>query len=79
MVGVIQQLINEADWNPAFASINIVPSFNAETRKLTLSVSGETTDEIDKIFQGVALTLMITEDSVKAPQMTYNEMTQKST
>lgn len=76
VAGMMQELLQDEHRNPAFAQLSIDPKYDATTRNLTLTVSGTTTSEAHAIFGDLALTLMLTEDSVVSPQVVYNASTQ---
>lgn len=75
VTGMMQELLQDEHTHPAFAKLDITPQYDAASRLLTLKVSGTTTSEASKMFGDMALTLMLTEDSVKAPQVVYNATT----
>lgn len=56
---------------PAFCSVNITPSYDAANKKLKLSVSGMRTGDFSTLFGNGALTVLLTEDHVKAYQAGY--------
>lgn len=68
----VRMLVAEARMNPAFATIDIKPSYSASTREITLDVSGDVTEEANAIYGGLGLTVMLTEDGVKSPQVALN-------
>jgi len=56
--------------NPSFASINIDPVVNLETREATITVSGEMSPDIDVLLgDNNKLTVYLTEDSLVARQL----------
>lgn len=73
--GIIRQLVGEANLNPAFASIDIAPEYNAETRTLTVDVSGDVSADAAAIMGDLALTVVLTEDKVVAAQSVNNVLT----
>lgn len=75
---MISDMLLQEDMNPAFASVMLEPSFDADTRTLTLSITGDVADDAAALFGDLALTVMLTENGVIAPQMVYNESTQRS-
>ncbi|MDY6270107.1 MAG: Omp28-related outer membrane protein [Prevotella sp.] len=75
VAGMMHDLLLDEHTHPAFAKLDIAPTYDAASRLLTLKVSGTTTSEASKMFGDMALTLMLTEDSVKAPQAVYNATT----
>lgn len=56
---------------PAFADVNISSSYDASTRELTVTVSGEGVEDVATYMPEAALTVYLTEDSLKANQY-YN-------
>ena len=64
--------------NPAFASLSLSGSYEANTRQLTIEATGQLLPEAQAIYGDVALTLMLTEDDVKSRQAVYNAATQHS-
>lgn len=59
---------------PSFADVDIATTYDAETKKLSIKVSGETTSDFNTVFgDGAALTVYLTEDSLYARQ--YNQNT----
>ncbi|MBQ9356709.1 MAG: Omp28-related outer membrane protein [Prevotella sp.] len=64
---------------PSFASINLSGSYDEMTRQLTIDAEGELLPEAAAIYGDLALTLIITEDNVRSPQVVYNAVTQRST
>lgn len=63
------------DVTPAFATINIEPSYNSDTRELVIKVSGEAEDVFNE-FMGddAAITVYLTEDSLISRQMEFTEL-----
>lgn len=53
---------------PAFATINIEPSYDEKTKLLTVNVSGEKVSDFDDIIGEGALNVYLTEDSLNAVQ-----------
>ena len=68
----VRMLVKEARLNPALATVDIRPSYSADSREITLDVSGELTDEAKTIYGDLGLTVMLTEDNVKSPQVELN-------
>lgn len=75
VTGMMKELLTDEHSHPAFATVDIVPHYDNASRLLTLCVSGTTTTEAPTVFGDMALTLMLTEDSVTAPQSVYNAIT----
>ena len=60
----------EADMNPSFATINIDPVVNLDTREAIITVSGEISPDINALLgEGNKLTVYLTEDSLVARQL----------
>ena len=57
--------------------MELTPAYDADSKQLTIDVSGDLTDEAGAIFGDVAVTLMITEDNVKAAQQILNPVTNR--
>ena len=68
----VRQLANEANLNPAFATINFIPAYDTASRKLTLTVEGDISSDALPIFNRLALTVLIAENEVEADQMVFN-------
>lgn len=71
--------IAEARQQPAFATISLQPTYNADTRELQLAVSGDVSADAAAIFGDLALHVLLTEDGVVSPQVTYNSKTGRTT
>ncbi|MBR4389229.1 MAG: Omp28-related outer membrane protein [Prevotella sp.] len=74
---IISALIEEDKEREGFATVEMTPEYNADTRELTIDVGGTLTSEAEAIFGDVAVTLMITEDNVKAAQQVLNPVTNR--
>lgn len=64
----VDMLVKEADANPAFASVDIAPVYDAETRSLNVTVSGTAVGELPQVMGDLGMTLMLTEDNVVSNQ-----------
>ena len=71
----IRSLVNEADLNPALAAVDIQSTYNTAMNQLSVTVSGSVSTDVPSIFENIALTVMLAEDTVTAPQMVYNANT----
>lgn len=71
---LIQDLLN-----PAFANLSLSGSYDPDTRQLTIEATGQLLPEAQAIYGNVALTLMLSENSVKSRQAVYNAVTQRTT
>lgn len=68
----IRNIVAEAEnTNPAFATVDIAPSYDETTGQLSVTVSGDVSTDVSAIFGNMALTVMLAEDNVVAPQLTY--------
>ncbi len=72
VVGILNEMLGGEYANPAFATIAISPSFDASSRTLKVEVSGKVAADYKAMFGNVALTVMLTEDSIDAPQTIYS-------
>lgn len=68
----VKMIVNEADANPAFATVTLEPSYDAATHTLSLTVSGDVVDEASAIFGDMAVTVLLTEDNITSPQVVPN-------
>lgn len=64
----VDMLVKEADANPAFATVDINPVYDAGTRALTVTVSGNTVGELPQVVGDLGMTLMLAEDNVVSNQ-----------
>ena len=74
---IISDIVLEDKYREGFATVELTPTFDADTKQLTVDVGGDLTDEAGAIFGDVAVTLMITEDNVKAAQQILNPVTNR--
>ena len=74
----VRELVYEADFNPAFATVNITPRYDDQSRRLQLHVEGDVSEDAKPLFGQLGLTVVLTEDSVQSMQMVYNEVTETS-
>lgn len=80
MVGVIDQMLSEQDFYPAFATIDITPAYDPATRTLEINVDGDLIEHAEQLFGGNAvLTVMLTENNVQGQQQVINPMTNRPT
>ena len=68
-VGGLYYAVNE----PSFATVNISASFNQESGKLDITVSGECNEDYQMIAEDPKLTVLLTEDDVMMPQCSYED------
>ncbi len=75
VAGIINDMVQQDSENPAFATVEISPAYNADTRQLTVELSGDVHPQAADIFSQLALTVMLTENGVTSPQAVYNTTT----
>ncbi len=75
--GIISDIVMEDKEREGFATVDLAAEYDADTQQLSIDVSGDLTDEAEAIFGDVAVTLMITEDNVKAAQQVLNPVTNR--
>lgn len=69
MVGVIEQMVDEQDLYPAFATVNITPEYDAASRSLSIEVSGDLIEGAKELMgNNAVLTVMLTENNLQAIQ-----------
>lgn len=68
LIGVVADIIEQDLSTPSFAGVEVKPVWDAATRSLKVNVSGEVLPELEAIYGKTALTVMLVEDKVKAPQ-----------
>lgn len=69
MVGVIDQIVDEQDLYPAFATVNITPEYDPASRSLSIQVSGDLIENAKQLMgNNAVLTVMLTENNVQATQ-----------
>jgi len=76
---IIGDMVAQDYYSPAFAGLELTGSFDAATRQLTVTATGEVLPEAEAIYGDLALTLILAEDRVKSPQSVYNPKTQRIT
>lgn len=70
MVSVIGQIIDEQDLYPAFATVDIQPEYDSDSRNLNVQVSGNLIDGAGQLMgNNAVLTLMLIENDVAASQI----------
>ena len=72
VVGILNEMLGQEYVNPAFATIAINPKYDSSSRTLKVDVSGKVASDYKAMFGNVALTVMLTEDSIDAPQTVYS-------
>ena len=73
--GIIKDLVSQDLAQPAFSTIELTPSYNAETRQLEIEVRGNLVEGGLDIMGIPAVTLMLTEDNVPSKQVVVNAVT----
>lgn len=73
--GIIKDLVSQDLAQPAFSTIELTPSYNAETRQLDIEVRGNLVEGGLDIMGIPAVTLMLTEDNVPSKQVVVNAVT----
>lgn len=68
-------LIMQDYYGPAFATVDIHPTYDKATRQLTVDLDGQLSPDAVAITGGVAVTVMLTENSVRSSQQDYNPLT----
>ncbi len=63
---------------PAFVSVDITQEYDADTRELTITVSGEGCENASSILADNRLTIYLTEDGIEGRQLCYDENTETS-
>lgn len=69
---IIMDMLAQEDARPAFATVNITPSYNSDSRELSLGISGDVSEDASAVMGDLALTVLLTEDGVKAAQYVVN-------
>ena len=77
--GILTDIVMQDFYSPAFATIDLRGGYNPDTRQLTVEATGKLLPEATAIYGDLALTLLITEDSVISQQSVYNPTTQRTT
>ncbi len=75
---ILGEMLMQDYYSPAFATVALQSSYEEATRQLTIEASGLLLPEAEAIYGQLALTLMLTEDSVQSRQAEYNALTQRS-
>lgn len=77
--GILTDIVMQDLYSPAFATIGLRAGYAPDTRQLYIEATGDLLPEATAIYGDVALTLLITEDSVASQQSVYNFTTQRTT
>lgn len=73
--GILSDMAMQDLYSPSFADIALEGSFDEANRQLTIQASGQLLPEARAIYGDVALTMLITVDSVANTQTVFNEAT----
>ena len=76
--GILADIVMQDLYSPAFADLTLQGNYNPATRQLDIFATGSLLPEAQAIYGDVALTLMLTEDSVVSRQAVYNPLTQRT-
>ena len=76
---IIDDLVNQDMGEPAFATIDLQAQYDAETRQLTIDVTGDLVEGAIDILGTPSVTLLLTENNVKSKQVIINQATQRPT
>ena len=76
--GIIGDMLYQDLLSPSFASVALKTDFDASTRQLSVSATGQLLPEAAAIYGDLALTLMVTEDGVTAVQYYYDQVKQRT-
>lgn len=79
MAGIVADMLYQDFNSPTFANIGLKQTYNPDTRELTVEASGQLLPEAEAIYGNLGVTLLITENNVKAEQYVYNSLTQRTT
>ncbi len=72
---IIDDMMAQDMMLPAFATIYLQPSYDAQTRQLTVDVSGQLAEGAASIFKDLSVTLLLTENNVVGDQVVLNAFT----
>ena len=77
--GILNDLMLQDLMQPAFATVNLQPTYHADTRELDIEVTGDLAEGATDILGTPSLTLLLTENNVKAKQVIVNTKTGRTT
>lgn len=77
LTAMVEDMVDQDYYNPAFADIKLEGSYNEATRKLDVAVSGKALPEAKAIYGDMALTLMLVQDDVRSRQTVVSGQTTK--
>lgn len=72
LVGILEGIVMQDGASPSFATIALKGDYDADSRNLSVTASGDILEEARAIYGDVALTLMVVEDGVKSWQWTVD-------
>lgn len=73
--GILGSIISQDAANPSFATIELKPQYNPESRKLSIDVTGVVSPDAEALYGDLALTLLVGENGVRSRQLTVNTTT----
>ena len=76
--GILTDIVMQDFYSPSFATVDLRAGYDPESRQLTVEATGILLPEATAIYGDLALTLLITEDSVISQQSVYNFSTQRT-
>ena len=76
--GILTDIVMQDFYSPAFATVNLRAAYDPDSRQLDIEATGKLLPEATAIYGDMALTLLITEDSVISQQSVYNFTTQRT-
>ncbi|UKK52333.1 Omp28-related outer membrane protein [Prevotella sp. E13-17] len=77
--GIIGDVVMQDLEFPSFATVGVLADYNENSRQLTIQADGQLLEEARAIYGDVALTLLLTEDRVKSPQVSYDMLLDRAT
>lgn len=76
---ILSDIVMQDLYSPSFATVALQGSYDADTRQLSISATGQLLPEAGAIYDQLALTLLIVENDVKSRQAVYNSNTGRTT
>ena len=76
---IVHDLMAQDMLQPSFATINITPNYDADSKQLSIDVTGQLAEGAADIFKDLSLTLLLTEDNVTGDQVVVNPFTGRLT
>ena len=77
--GILTDIVMQDLYSPAFATVDLRAGYDPDSRQLTVEATGTLLPDATAIYGDLALTLLVTEDSVVNQQSVYNPSTQRTT